>query len=161
APPAHRHTSRASRGGLIAAALVPLVAFAIALPIVLSSGGSTKPHTRSTAGTARATSHSPATKQSQSGTTGQSGAAASGSSGATPPTSAPQSSATAGSANASATGAAGGAVAPAATGGGAGSPTGAVETFYELAASHRYSQAWALADPTFRDQLAGYSSFAG
>jgi hypothetical protein len=35
----------------------------------------------------------------------------------------------------------------------------AVEAFYELAAAHRYSQAWALADPTFRNQLQGYDSF--
>lgn len=35
----------------------------------------------------------------------------------------------------------------------------AVETFYELAAAHRYSEAWALADPTFRSQLEGYDSF--
>jgi hypothetical protein len=35
----------------------------------------------------------------------------------------------------------------------------AVESFYSLAASHRYAQAWALADPTFRAQLGGYRSF--
>jgi hypothetical protein len=34
-----------------------------------------------------------------------------------------------------------------------------VQAFYELAASHRYSQAWALADPAFRNQLGGYDSF--
>jgi hypothetical protein len=38
-------------------------------------------------------------------------------------------------------------------------PVSAVESFYELAAAHRYAQAWALADPTFRSQLAGYQSF--
>jgi hypothetical protein len=36
---------------------------------------------------------------------------------------------------------------------------GAVEAFYELAAAHRYSDAWALADSTFRNQLGGYESF--
>jgi hypothetical protein len=36
-----------------------------------------------------------------------------------------------------------------------------VESFYELAAAHRYAQAWALADPTFRSQLGGYQSFEG
>jgi hypothetical protein len=46
---------------------------------------------------------------------------------------------------------------PAATG--ASTPVGAVETFYKLAAAHRYSEAWALADPTFRSQLEGYASF--
>ncbi len=34
-----------------------------------------------------------------------------------------------------------------------------VESFYGLAASHRYAEAWALADPTFRTQLDGYQSF--
>jgi hypothetical protein len=38
-------------------------------------------------------------------------------------------------------------------------PAGAVQTFYKLAAAHRYSEAWALADPTFRSQLDGYASF--
>ncbi len=40
-----------------------------------------------------------------------------------------------------------------------GSPVAAVESFYTLAAAHRYSEAWALADPTFRAQLGGYDSF--
>jgi serine/threonine-protein kinase len=42
---------------------------------------------------------------------------------------------------------------------GASTPASAVESFYHLAASHRYAEAWALADPTFRAQLAGYDSF--
>lgn len=42
---------------------------------------------------------------------------------------------------------------------GASTPAAAVETFYKLAAAHRYSEAWALADPTFRSQLEGYASF--
>ena len=40
-----------------------------------------------------------------------------------------------------------------------GSPISAVESFYQLAAAHRYTEAWALADPTFRSQLGGYHSF--
>ena len=40
-----------------------------------------------------------------------------------------------------------------------GSPISAVESFYRLAAAHRYTEAWALADPTFRAQLGGYNSF--
>jgi hypothetical protein len=35
----------------------------------------------------------------------------------------------------------------------------AVESFYALAASHQYAEAWALADPTFRTQLGGYHRF--
>ncbi|MGE5617348.1 MAG: hypothetical protein ACM3UX_00265, partial [Candidatus Woesearchaeota archaeon] len=41
----------------------------------------------------------------------------------------------------------------------AGSPVSAVESFYHLAAAHQYSSAWVLADPSFRSQLGGYSSF--
>jgi hypothetical protein len=37
-----------------------------------------------------------------------------------------------------------------------GSPVGAVESFYHLAASHQYAAAWALADASFRQELAGY-----
>jgi eukaryotic-like serine/threonine-protein kinase len=39
------------------------------------------------------------------------------------------------------------------------SPISAVESFYGRAAAHQYAQAWALADPTFRNQLEGYDSF--
>jgi serine/threonine protein kinase len=38
-------------------------------------------------------------------------------------------------------------------------PVGAVKRFYALAAAHQYSQAWMLADLTFRSQLGGYESF--
>jgi hypothetical protein len=41
----------------------------------------------------------------------------------------------------------------------AGTPVGAVEAFYRLAAAHRYPDAWALADPTLRGQLDGYTGF--
>jgi hypothetical protein len=41
----------------------------------------------------------------------------------------------------------------------AASPTSAVQAFYELAAAHRYSQAWALADPALRGQLGSFASF--
>ena len=34
-----------------------------------------------------------------------------------------------------------------------------MESFYHLAAAHQYPAAWALADPNFRNQLGGYSSF--
>jgi hypothetical protein len=41
----------------------------------------------------------------------------------------------------------------------ASTPISATESFYTLAAAHRYADAWALADPTFRAQLGGYQSF--
>ena len=34
-----------------------------------------------------------------------------------------------------------------------------MQSFYEEAAAHRYSAAWALADPNMRNQLGGYSAF--
>jgi eukaryotic-like serine/threonine-protein kinase len=40
-----------------------------------------------------------------------------------------------------------------------GGPVSSVESFYRLAAAHNYASAWALADPTFRNQLGGYRSF--
>jgi serine/threonine protein kinase len=42
---------------------------------------------------------------------------------------------------------------------GAATPAGAVQSFYERAASHDYAGAWRLADANARNQLAGYSSF--
>jgi hypothetical protein len=38
----------------------------------------------------------------------------------------------------------------------AASPIDAVESFYHLAASHQYTAAWALTDPSFRQQLEGF-----
>jgi hypothetical protein len=38
-------------------------------------------------------------------------------------------------------------------------PAGAVEQFYANAAQHRYAQAWALAGPSLRSQVGGYSGF--
>ena len=34
-----------------------------------------------------------------------------------------------------------------------------MESFYEAAAAHHYSTAWALAGPNLRNQLGGYSAF--
>jgi hypothetical protein len=41
----------------------------------------------------------------------------------------------------------------------AGSPVSAVESFYHLAAAHRYPEAWALADSSMQSQLGGYHTF--
>ena len=55
----------------------------------------------------------------------------------------------------------GAAAAPASSTTDATSPVGAVRAFYGLAAAHRPADAWALADPTLRAQLAGYQAFQG
>jgi len=49
---------------------------------------------------------------------------------------------------------------PASGTGGSGDPVSAVKSFYGLAARHEYSASWALADPSMRAQLIGYSSFS-
>jgi serine/threonine-protein kinase len=38
-------------------------------------------------------------------------------------------------------------------------PEGAVQSFYGLAAAHRYEEAWALAAPSLRSQLGGFGAF--
>ncbi len=161
-----------SRRGPVVAALLALVAAAVVLAVVLSGGSSPKhPSTasappRSKPGAGRA--HAPAKKATGAAATagagaadtstaagssgsaaGSSGSAGSGSSsGTTTPASQPSSSGSSSSA----------AISPPASGSSA-SPVSSVESFYTLAASHRYPEAWALADPTFRNQLAGYQSF--
>jgi serine/threonine protein kinase len=154
-----RKTFRASRRAVWMRVLAPLALVLAAGGVIvalLSSQGSS-----STAGPPPSSTHARSTRTH----TGSGGGSASASSrgtdatstsaGGTPPaapsTSAPQTAA--GSATAAP---------PSAPSGSAflaGSPVSAVESFYELAATHRYSQAWALADPTFRAQLGGYESF--
>ncbi len=118
--------------------LAALTAFALAvLALALAdSGGGPAPAKRTASSAGR---RAPARAKTGAATT--SGAAATASTGAA-----------SGSAGA-AVGGAGAAAAP-------GSSAAAVESFYGFAAHHRYAQAWALADPAFRAQLAGYSSFA-
>ena len=137
------------RRGLIAAALVPLVVLAVALPVLLSSGGGTKSKTQSNA----AARHGSAA----GGTRGAGTSSASSSSGGNSSAGSTSTPSATGSSGAAA-GASGASSSTASAGGG--TPVSAVESFYGLAASHQYSQAWALADPTFQGQLGGYSSFA-
>jgi hypothetical protein len=151
-----------SRAPLLAGLLLLAVGVATALAVILGSGGSS-PHSLSTANraAARRNAHSAAKHASASGpTTGPSSSAGSS-------TQSGGSSTTAGGASSTASGAsstAGGASATAggsqgAPGSGAGSPIAAVETFYEDSAAHNYPAGWALADPTFRNQLQGYDSY--
>jgi eukaryotic-like serine/threonine-protein kinase len=124
----------------------------------------TRAHTRSGAAVA-STAHRRKTAEAAATTRARGGAVTATSSGsaagtparsATTPTTASASGAAAGPAGAGAP-TSPTSSGPAATG--ASTPAAAVETFYELAAAHRYSEAWALADPTFRSQLGGYASF--
>jgi hypothetical protein len=49
----------------------------------------------------------------------------------------------------------------ASTAGSPATPAGAVQAFYQRAASHRYDEAWALAGPGVRAQLGGLDAFRG
>jgi serine/threonine protein kinase len=129
---------RRRRSGWLAPVLLGLVALAVLVAVLASSGSTPKP---------AASSHRTApTHQTQAAKT---------STGASHPLPPP----TTGSSQPP-----GGATtnppATSSTMAGAGTAVTAVERFYELAASHRYPAAWALADPAFRSQLDGYDSFA-
>ena len=113
----------------------------MALPILLTSGG------KSNTGASTAAHHGASSTTHARHNSASSGAARTAST--------PQGAAATPSSSGTAAGS--GATGSSAT---AGSPTSAVESFYGYAASHRYSQAWAMADPTFRNQLGGYSAFS-
>ena len=124
----------------VAAGLLSLAAVAILLAVLVSGGSSdrSQPNPAHVGGPAGTAGRAGAQPVRHRGTTASRGAPAA-ASGTT--TSAPGS---ARSTSASA---------------GAGTPTAAVESFYKLAVSHRYADAWALADTAFRSQLGGYDSF--
>ncbi len=138
-----------SRRGPLLALLLALVLLAGALAaIVASSGGgrsasgsSTHAHRPSPA---RTHDNPPATTRAQTSATS--------SASSTPSATSSAASSTTATAPAART-------TPAAPATSAGSPVSAIEWFYGFAASHHYAAAWALADPTFRAQLGGYSSF--
>lgn len=149
------------RRRLLPFALLALAGVAVALAVLLNSGtmpapkppvaaagrGSRMPPTH-TRPTARAGSATTAASATGSATTPTPGA---GSATTTPPGT--------GSASTPATSASSTASAPTPGPTGASSPVSAVESFYRLAASHQYSSAWALGDPTLRTELGGYPSF--
>jgi serine/threonine protein kinase len=131
-PPSRNSRRRAIVGGCLALAAVAAAAIALAT----QSGSSHSPSSAASASSSRAAKGS--SGHAAAGTASTAGAQ-SGSN------SAPSSSGAAGSATTGVPG--------------AGTPVAAVESFYHQAAAHQYSNAWALADPSFRDQLGGYTSF--
>ena len=126
---------------------VLLLAAAVAAIILATSPGGSRPASR-----AAVTKRSPRTHHRSTAKPAGSSSPAAGS------TSGQSSGAVPGSTSGSSAAPAQGSNAPAGTGG-ANSPTGVVESFYHLAAAHQYAAAWALADPSFRNQLDGYQSF--
>ncbi len=169
APVATRRRGR-SQGRILAAASIALVAVAVLVAVAISAGGS-QPRTRSGATASRRSSPVPARSRTTARTSGPlkiptnrttatgANSTPANSAAATGANSPPANSTAATNANSPPTGrttAAGTSSPPAGTSASpsanapAGVPVAAVESFYSLAASHRYAQAWALADPTFR-----------
>jgi serine/threonine-protein kinase len=143
---------RRARPRLLAGLLALAVATIVLVAAALSSGGSSPAGRRAAAG-GRASSTASGSHRSTRSTPAAAAQPSARS------TTAPASSTTPStSAAAPATGATGHPSTPAA-GANTGAPISAVESFYELAAAHRYAEAWALADPSFRAQLGGYGSF--
>ncbi len=187
-PPPPPHTRREpmppgdsddrSQKAILAAVALALLCIAVAVIVLISSGGSgshktaaskkkkpshaAKTHTSSTAHKTASQSSS-ATASSAPAPASSSSSSSSSSTSSTPTTSSTPSSTSTSSApgGAPAAGPAPGGPAPggATSPNGASTPTGAVESFYTLAAGRRYPEAWALADPAFRNQLGGYQSF--
>lgn len=146
------------RRGLVLGLLLAGVLIAIAIAALLSPGTSHR-----TPAAAKQTQHRSASSSAAASRHGSSSAASTHSANtptsASPPTTRASPAAPAvGQSNpgsaASSSAASSSTVAPAAN-----TPIGAVEAFYSFAAAHRYPEAWALADPTFRAQLGGYRSF--
>jgi hypothetical protein len=147
APPGGRRLPRRR----LVAGLLSLVVVAVGLAVVLNGGGS-RPHHAARTFAGRRRRPTPAAPGAARATTTATAAgrttAAAGAPGTTTATAGVPGTTTAVATAPSA-------ASPAA----AGTPVSAVESFYGLAASHRYADAWALADPTFQGQLGGYRRF--
>jgi eukaryotic-like serine/threonine-protein kinase len=151
---------RRSTGMVPVLLLLAALAIGVLIAVLLSSGGSSNSsgqkakHHGSASGTkTHSAGHSTSTSSTSSSTSTPTSSSPTAS---TPTTSSSTSSSSAATAPSSSSGGAGAEPSP---GSGAPTPTSAVQSFYEAAAAHRYSDAWALADPNLRNQLGGYSSF--
>jgi serine/threonine protein kinase len=166
-PPTPRRTAPAGQDPgpqrwTLAAVALGAVGVAVVLILLLTQGSTPAPKTAASGAkkhshTSR--SHSASTPQKarsrSASSTATSSASAPAASGTTTARSTTSESSTAGSSSATTSSGA----APASGSPTAATPVAAVESFYQLAAARRYSEAWALADPAFRAQLGGYRSF--
>ena len=165
-PPPSRPPRR-STGMVPVLLLLAALAIGVLLAVLLSSGGSSnssgskaKPH-KSGSGSATKTHAAGKSSGSHGSTSTSSSSGNSTPVSSTPAASTPTTSSSTPSTSTATTPSrsSGGAGAGPSPGSGASSPTSAVQSFYEAAAAHRYSDAWALADPNLRNQLGGYSAF--
>jgi hypothetical protein len=163
APAPARETPPSRRRGVGALAALALVAAAAALVVLLVTSGAS-PSARRGA-TKAAKTHSAAARKPGAGTTRASSSASTTTPAGTTSTSAsttPPASTTSTTAPATSSAGAQPPTQPAAPPPGSAAsstPVAAVESFYRLAAAHRFPDAWALADPALRAQLGGYPSF--
>jgi eukaryotic-like serine/threonine-protein kinase len=139
--------------GALVAGLLAVVAAVVVLAILLNSGSS--PSRPAANAKAKASANPTAHRHHRAAPTHSTPASASSSSASTAAASTTAASTTAASTSTTPPPAR----TPAATPPPAGSPAAAVEAFYGAAAAHHYAAAWALADPTLRNQLQGYQSF--
>lgn len=170
-----RKTFRTGRTAARARVLAPLALVLVASGLVLallhsggsSSTGSRHPHASGPTGS-RAGSRSAAHSRMGHSADRSSSSTASGTAMTTPAAGSAQTTASSGAAAGSgassgaetgSSGASAETVAPSAPVSAPSSPAAMVQSFYHLAAAHRYGEAWALADPTFRTQLDGYAAF--
>ena len=160
-PPPSRPPRRRSTGMVPVLLLLAALAIGVLIAVLLSSGGSSN----SSAGKPKQHKSGSGTKTHSTGKSssaaGSSANDASTPASSTPTASTPTTSSSTPSTSTATTpaGSSGGAGASPSPGSGAPTPTSAVQSFYEAAAAHRYSEAWALADPNLRNQLGGYSAF--
>ena len=163
-PPPSRPPRR-STGMLPVLLLLAALAIGVLIAVLLSSGGSSN---SSGGGKPKQHKSGSATKTHSTGKSSNSAGATANHTttpaSSTPTSSTPTSPTTSNSTPSTSTGttpagSSGGAGASSSPGSGAPTPTSAVQSFYEAAAAHRYSDAWALADPNLRNQLGGYSAF--
>jgi serine/threonine protein kinase len=161
-PPPSRPPRRRSTGMVPVLLLLAALAIGVLIAVLLSSGGSSN---SSGGGKPKQHKSGSATKTHSTGKSSSSaGSSANDTStpaSSTPAASTPTTSSSTPSTSKASTpaGSSGGAGASPSPGSGAPTPTSAVQSFYEAAAAHRYSEAWALADPNLRNQLGGYSAF--
>ena len=160
-PPPSRPPRRRSTGMVPVLLLLAALAIGVLIAVLLSSGGSSN----SSGGKPKQHKSGSGTKTHSTGksssSAGSSANDASTPASSTPTASTPTTSSSTPSTSTATTpaGSSGGAGASPSPGSGAPTPTSAVQSFYEAAAAHRYSEAWALADPNLRNQLGGYSAF--
>jgi serine/threonine protein kinase len=152
-PPPSRPPRR-STGIVPVLLLLAALAIGVLIAVLISSGGSSN----SSGGKPKQHKSGSGTKTHSTGKSSTS-AGSSANNASTPASSTPAASTPSTSTATTPAGSSGGAGASPSPGSGAPTPTSAVQSFYEAAAAHRYSEAWALADPNLRNQLGGYSAF--